>query len=201
MTYNQEPDLFSTPFSVDRIRQLNATFKECFGIPILRTMLPQWNNVCLVPLDGKEEIENSLLIGSKIADKSRLIPGPNVLKGLAADRNFVESCPEGYYMIGFWGYGVNSYAFYYSCVDSWSRVYFRLPYGGVYGDTEKEARQIRNFLVKYFDFEHKIRNKAKSLIAMENMGRGYYKIVIRNEKILEFEESFFENPDFNEKFK
>ena len=91
----------------------------------------------------------------------------------------------GYFLVGFWGYGANSYAFYYSIVDSWKRVWFRLPYGGVYSDNKKRANDIIKFFPKYFDFQEKLSGKVKKLIAMESMGVGYYKVELLDGGTLE----------------
>ena len=50
--------------------------------------------------------------------------------------------PPGAFMTGFYGYGMNSYAFYR--VESTTRVsaFLRLPYGGAYMDDEKERANI-----------------------------------------------------------
>ncbi|MBC8460036.1 MAG: hypothetical protein H8D67_18770 [Deltaproteobacteria bacterium] len=170
------------------MKKLKAKFQKCFGIPIPKIMLPEEN---LAALDRKHE--DVLLFGSRIA-----IQKPFLVQGDIGQ--FIESCPEGYFLIGFWGHGVNSYAFYYSRVDSWSKVFFRLPYGGVYMDNEKMARCIREFLTHYFEFEQEIMEKVRTLLAIESMGVSYYKIVMPGCKTFEFEESLFENPNFREKF-
>lgn len=168
--------------------KLKATFQKCFGIPIPKIMLPEEN---LSPLDGKPE--DALLYGSGIAIQKPLLVQCDI-------RQFIESCPKGYFLIGFWGHGVNSYAFYYSRVDSWSKLFFRLPYGGVYMDNEEMARCIREFLNHYFDFEQEIMEKVRTIVAIESMGVGYYKIVMPGCKTFESEESLFEDPNFKEKF-
>ena len=61
-------------------------------------------------------IDKSLLVGSEQASKN-----PMLIQGDISE--FLKSAPEGYFLSGYWGHGVNSYAFYYSRVDSWSRVF------------------------------------------------------------------------------
>lgn len=102
------------------MKKLKDKFQKIFSIPIPRSLLPLdkiWR-VC-------EKLEYSLLLGSSIA-----IQRPYILQ--ADIKPFIDSCPKDYYLIGFWGHGVNSYAFHYSLVDEWRKIFFRLPYGGVY---------------------------------------------------------------------
>lgn len=135
--------------------KLMRTFEKCFGIPIPEIMLPK---EMLLSWD------NSLLFGSSIARSCK-----ELYLVQACITNFIESCPEGYFLIGFWGHGVNSYAFYYLRVDFWSKIYFRLPYGGVYMDNEKNAKHIREFLINFIAFEKELVGNVKSLIAVESM--------------------------------
>lgn len=107
---------------------------------------------------------------------------------------FVEQAPVGYATFGFWGYGVNSYAFYYSRVDEWSRVFFRLPYGGVYMDNIQAADYISAFVPAYFEFERRIRGVTDNWIALDAMGSGRY---LRQAGIRQWEyrESIVQAPD------
>ena len=190
------------------MKKLKSTFQECFCFSIPQIMLLGEK---LFPLDGKRvkdhhgknqkenlvpsdsKSEEALLFGSRTA-----LQGPYLLQGNIG--RFIESCPEGYFLIGFWGHGVNSYAFYYSRVDSWSKVFFRLPYGDVYMDNKKMARYIREFLTHYCDFEQELIGKVEKLIAIESMGDGYYEVVMPGGKTFELDESLFGKPNFKEKF-
>ena len=89
-----------------QMKKLKSYFQESFGIPIPPIMLP---NVEFVPMDDRDPDE-SFLFGTQISLKKQyLVQG--------AIRDFIDNCPQGYFLIGFWGHGVNSYAFYYSRVD------------------------------------------------------------------------------------
>ena len=66
-------------------------------------------------------------------------------------------------------------------------------------DNEYMAKCICNFLAKYFEFEKKLNGKAESLIAVESMGSGYYKIILSDYKLIELKESLFYEPKFEEK--
>jgi hypothetical protein len=167
------------------MNKLIETFKKSFGTSIPRIMLPKEE---IFPLDNKNS-EEAFLFGSKIARKEQFLSGGDI-------GSFIESAPKGYFLIGFWGYGVNSYAFYYSRVDSWSKIFFRLPYGGIYMDNEKMGKCVREFLTSYFKFERRIKKRVKTLIAVESMGEGYYKIELPDGEAFELEESLFENAEF-----
>jgi hypothetical protein len=168
------------------MQDLKAMFQQCFGIPLLPSMLP--DNELLPLLQG----EGGLLYGSRQASQEQY-----VLQGHIA--GFIESAPEGYFLIGFYGHGINSYAFYYSRVDAWSKVLFRLPYGGAYMDNDKMAASVVQFLTRYFEFEQGLRGMAEHLVAIESMGEGEYRITLKNQRLVEFRESLFDNPDFYEK--
>jgi len=171
------------------MKNLESYFHKSFGIPIPKIILPDTK---LVPLDN-ENPDEAYLFGSPIAlEKTYLIQ--------ADLEPFINWCPEGYFLIGFWGHGANSYAFYYSRVDSWSNILFRLPYGGVYMDNEENAEYIREFLTRYFDFEKKLKREVNHLIAIESMGRELYEIVKPDGTRWETKESFFGNPNFDERF-
>ena len=166
------------------MKKLKSAFKNAFGVPIEQILVLEKN---LIPIEGNTE--DAVLFGSKAA-----VENPYLLDRPIEE--FTESTPEGFFLVGFWGYGANSYAFYYSVVDSWKRVWFRLPYGGVYSNDKLNANYIRKFLPKYFEFQEKLSGKIKKLIAMESMGDGYYKIITPDDKTVEVRESFLLNPDF-----
>jgi len=168
------------------MKNLEIVFKQSFGFSLPQSLLPQEK---LLPLE--EDPEESLLFGSPSA-----VLKPFLVQGDI--KSFIDSSPEGYFLIGFWGHGVNSYAFYYSRVDHWSRIFFRLPYGGVYMENEKMARQIREFLTRYIAFEKSIMGKISSFIAIESMDEGYYRLVSKEGKTIELKESLFCNPEFKE---
>lgn len=143
--------------------KLKKTFQECIGIPIPAELLP---DIELLPcLDKKAE--DALLFGTAAACKK-----PFLMQGQIEE--FLESAPYGYYLVGFWGHGVNSYAFYYARVDARSRVFFRLPYGGVYMNNEEMASQMRAFLYAFLTFEKEIGQKSARLVAVDAMDYGYY---------------------------
>jgi hypothetical protein len=168
------------------MKNLEIAFKRKFGIPLPQYLLPREN---LVPIGDPEE---SLLFGSPSA-----VQKPYLIQGDI--KSFIDTAPEGYFLIGFWGHGVNSYAFYYSRVDNWSRILFRLPYGGVYMDNDKMAQKIRAFLTCYIEFEKSNSGRLSLFIAIDSMSEGYYKAVTKDGKSMELKESLFCNPEFEKK--
>jgi len=79
------------------MKNLEITFKQSFGYTLPQSLLPQEK---LLPLAG--DPEESLLFGSPSA-----VLKPFLVQGDI--KSFIESGPEGYFLIGFWGHGVNSY--------------------------------------------------------------------------------------------
>jgi hypothetical protein len=114
--------------------------------------------------------------------------------------DFISSEDKGYFLIGFWGYGANSYAFYYLRIDEWSHIFFRLPYGGVYSNIEKDKTLLRKFLKNYFNFEPELKLRAKSMIAIDSMGYGDYKIELLDGRIVHLHESLNHDADFIGRF-
>lgn len=114
---------------------------------------------------------------------------------------FLQNAPIGYFLVGHMGHGVNSYAIHYACVDERSKVFFRLGIGGWYMNNDLEARRIREFLPKFFDFKKRIRDKTKMLIAVDSMWDGLYRILLHNGNALELGETLLDNPDFDLIFK
>ena len=75
-----------------------------------------------------------------------------------------------YVLAGHWGHGVNSYALYYIGVWGTHRVFFRLAYGGVYGDPERDAAFAVDFLTAYFRFRERQASRLAGLTVIHDMG-------------------------------
>ncbi|HOQ78497.1 MAG TPA: hypothetical protein PLB65_07950 [Candidatus Cloacimonas sp.] len=170
------------------LKKLKEVFQGIFGIPLPESPMA---DKLLVPLT--DNVKECLLFGSEIAAKDAFL-----IQGSLS--RFISECPEGYFLIGFWGHGINSHAFYYSRVDSWSKVLFRLGYGGAYMDNALEAKYIKDFLIRYFDFERKISGQVKSFIAIDSMDEGYYSIELPDGKEYEIQESLLRRPNFDDIF-
>jgi hypothetical protein len=146
----------------------------------------QWPSVSWSPLDSPNAQE-AMLFGSDSARARRCLT--------QADLDwFLNDAPQGYGMVGFWGYGVNSYAFYYARVDAWSRVYFRLPYGGVYMDNAQASMQIGLFVRALFEFERRVRLASSRWIAVEAGEHSRYERV-SGAKYWSIEESILHHED------
>jgi hypothetical protein len=167
---------------------LKMMFRESFGTPIDQ-IIPLKDD--LVPIDGP--VLSSLMFGSPVAAQEQFLIQSDI-------DPFMTSCPQDYFLIGFGGHGINSSAFYYSRVDSWSRILFRLPYGGVYTDNDAMAKLIVQFLTSYFGYEQKLREAVKNFVAIESMHKGYYKIEMPDGNIFELNKSLLAAPDFELKF-
>jgi len=126
------------------MKNLKKLFKASFGIP-LDQVIPLEDN--LVPIDGSAL--SSLMFGSPVAAPKQFLIQSDI-------DPFIRSCAQGYFLVGFGGHGINSSAFYYSRVNAWSRIFFRLPYGGVYTDNNVMAKLIIQFLTSFFGYEKQL---------------------------------------------
>jgi len=171
------------------MKKLKEVFRKSFGVE-LEEIIPFPEG--LLAIDSKN-CDEALLFASSIAKETK-----HGLYFVQADiGSFLKSCPRGYFMVGFWGYGINSYAFYYVRVDSMSKVFFRLPYGGVYMNNDQMALLVKNFLTNFLIFEKRLIGAVKSFVAVESMGVGYYTFLLRNKRKIELKESLFRDGDFD----
>src|SRR5204862_2515002 len=108
---------------------------------------------------------------------------------------YLEQRRDGYFLIGFWGHGVNTYAFYYVRDDGKSRIYLRLAYGGVYMDNDERARRIAAFLPAFFDFERREISAGSALVAVDSMGWGDYRVTTREGLLVNYPRSLFLHAD------
>jgi hypothetical protein len=155
------------------LERFKARFEEQLGMPLTSRLL---GDRPLAPLFYDEDAEDPVMLGSRAAAETPFLIQVDI-------DQFTESAPLGYFAIGFWGHGTNSYAFYYCKVEPRLKVFFRLPYGGVYMDNAREAASIRRFLDTYFDFERDFLASADtdaSMTAIESMGFGLYELLVRS---------------------
>jgi hypothetical protein len=167
--------------------KLQRAFEEAFGIPFSTCPLPECD---LFPM-GEDQIEDELLFGSEEALKTPILRAGDI-------DTFMVKCLPGFFMVGFWGHGVNSYAFYYSRIDERSKIYFRLPYGGAYMNNEEAARQIARFVPAFFAYEAQLKGHGYELIAVDSMWEGWYRMKDREGKETEYGKSLLEYPNFSE---
>jgi hypothetical protein len=159
---------------------LEQRFQAAFGIPLAALPMP--------PHLGRI-FPGALLYGSELAKQKPLLTQSDV-------EEFVGCPREGYFQIGFWGHGVNSYAFYYVRDDPRSRVYLRLPFGGVYMDNEENATRIARFLPALFEFERTQLEAGSTLLAVDSMGAGDYRLTTKDGELMEYACSLCGNPKF-----
>jgi hypothetical protein len=177
----------SAPRRVREMKKLLSTYRKTCGKPFPIGLLAEHPVSSLVPLDG-QPLDKSLLIGSTEASRK-----PSLIQGDISE--YLKKGPKGYFLVGYWGYGVNSYAFYFARINSWSRVFFRLPYGGAYGDRVREGLLVGQFLESVAFYEMKLREMCRSLIAVDSMGKGYYKVINKDGTSIELNESLFRAMD------
>lgn len=153
-------------------------------------------NLNEVPLPDVDlfEVPGHYLIGSRSALKKFYLSQGDIWE-------FFSNNPENYFLIGFWGHGFNSHAFYYIRTDSKSKIFFRLPFGGTYMNNERASERISKFLAFFFDFENKIIDNVKEFIALESFGQAKYKIIRNDGSSFVFEKSLLRSDDIEAGFK
>ncbi|QDV39323.1 RNA recognition motif domain-containing protein [Tautonia plasticadhaerens] len=141
---------------------LRQAFEQTLGIPF--SVLPIPDRPIVRIFDGP-----AMLYGTREA-KERPVLYSGQVDSIAAG-----SYP-GYFLVGAWGHGVNSFAFYYARDDGCSRLYFRLAHGGAYMDNEAQAAKIAKFLPDFFAFEaERIREEGR-ILAIDAMYWGMYRV-------------------------
>jgi hypothetical protein len=131
------------------------------------------------------------LIGSPAADAAPLL--------LQADIGRLDELPLGYFLTGFWGHGANSYAFYFCEVDEARRVFFRLPYGGIYDDVARQRRAVVAFLSGYAELRR--RDDVVKLRAVDSMGEARYDLELKGGGRRAHAESLYGSADFDVLFR
>ena len=111
-----------------------------------------------------------------------------------------ETPPVGHCLVGFYGYGTNSYSFYFSRVTPGSAIHLRLSYGGFYGDPIEDARRVREFLSAVFEFERAVKDAGRELLAIESMGLGSCRVSAGGVPIFVRDGSMYRSPRFDQLF-
>lgn len=173
------------------MKTLKKFVKDAFDIPLSLFPIPEEN---LYPLDyaeGMNEDELNKLISrpAKVKDLNGayLIGTKPAAKKLILTEGgfeFLHEMKPGYFFMGYWGYGVNSYSFYYARVDKKNRVYFRLQYGGYYTDPKEDAAMIREFLLSFFRYDVWIKDHSKHFIAINVMDAEFYEATLKDDKVI-----------------
>ncbi|MBI5866793.1 MAG: hypothetical protein HZB43_00630 [candidate division Zixibacteria bacterium] len=167
------------------MEKLHQVFAQEIGIPLTVLTIP---DCVLEPLDGPPD--KALLYGSPSAKKNQFLIQGDIF------HKFISDCQIGYFLIGFWGHGVNSYAFYYARVDEQSKICFRLPYGGVYMDNKECAAEIARFLSAFAAFEHRLAGCPHQLVAIDAMAHGRYRLELPGDVVVEHNDTLLHSADF-----
>jgi len=143
------------------IDDLRRGFEAAFGIPF---------GVVPMPDDLVQIFPGRPLWGSAISKQEPLLTQSDT-------EAFLKGSRAGYFLIGFWGHGVNSHAFYYVHDDGRNHVFLRLSYGGAYTDNVEQARRVATFLPAFVDFERRHREAGSVLRVVDSMGAGDYQVI------------------------
>lgn len=165
----------------DGMHALIDRFEKAFGLPF--SILPSLPER-LEPADEKNMLW-----------RSRTVTSDNYL-GIGPGTD-LRSVPIGYFMVGFWGYGINSHAFYYCRKDALSMIFLRLGYGGYDMDNEEAAAQIRQFLPALFAFDAEVRARGAQFDALDTMGAGSYRVTEPDGTVTEYSGSLLQSADFS----
>jgi hypothetical protein len=152
---------------MDRLAGITVeTFAELFErimkAPVPFSIPASYEVLSSRQISGKEA---ELMIGS----------GTGTTLLVQADANIVRDAPVGWFQAGFWGHGVNSYAFYYGRVTERARIYLRLRYGeGAYvKDPEAHRAHALETLQKCITLESL---PCKHVTVIQSMEYVYWRI-------------------------
>ena len=175
------------------MKKLNELFREAYNTSITDLITIPDDLVPFPPEKGADAYNFLTPISLSKRDYPYIVQGDI--------QPFLKEAPEGYFHIGYWGHGVNSYAFYYVRVDSKSKIFFRLHYGGFYSNAEEDGKHGKRFLENFFAFEKKIEGIVDHFIAVESMGRAHYLFTMNDDQEHEYRKSLFRNANFLDQFK
>lgn len=118
--------------------RVRENFEKAFGMPFPEVFLPHPDRE---PLSRRGDEH---LAASQVFDEGLKLP---------VNSNGFDDAPVGTWATGHWGYGTNSYAWYFIRKDERRRVFLRLFWGGAYGDPVSDAACVREFTQRYGAFE------------------------------------------------
>ena len=114
--------------------------------------------------------------------------------------DFLEKQPRGYYAIGYWGHGLNSYRFCYRVAEQNRVIWVELSYGGFFDDEDKFARDIEEYLSELALFLEKARRAGIDVEVIESMWVGDYRLFDSEGNGIHFEGSLIGATGLNRKF-
>ncbi len=108
-------------------------------------------------------------------------PGAELYLGAGDLERFRSSAPPDYRMLGFWGHGANSHAFYSVASAPAETIYLRLHTGGAYTDPAACMADIADYLPALQSLLRTVRRRNGSAVIVEAMGHAHYEITIDGE--------------------
>ncbi len=114
--------------------------------------------------------------------------------------DFLERQPQGYYAIGHWGHGLNSYRFCYRVAERNRVIWLEIPYGGVFQNEEQDARDIESYLSELVSFLEKADRAGIDVEVIESMGIGDYRLFDAEGNGIHFEGSLLGATDLTRRF-
>ena len=131
------------------------------------------------------------LPGGLLFQPMHRVPGAPMLRVSAAGaelylaardiERFRSSAPTGYRMLGFWGHGANSHAFYFVAREPSETIYLRLQTGGAYCDPAACMADIADYLPALQSVRQAVRRRDGSALIVEAMGHAHYEVTIGGE--------------------
>ncbi len=88
----------------------------------------------------------------------------------------LDRLPVGYCVIGFWGHGVNSHAFYFFDVREDRRITIRLPYAGAYVDFEAARQRLAETMEGLRSVVPEALEACELVEIVMNMGTGFVRL-------------------------
>jgi len=170
------------------LKPLRTDFAEAFGQPFPNWMVENTDVVEIVPDRG-----GGYLVGDAHARARPVLVGGDLT-------DFVNAAPVGYLMVGLWGHGVNSHAYYYSHVEAAGRVWLRLPFGGVYMDNDDNAAAIPDFFTRLYEFLHILRDRRMRYLITHHFSSGEIHIETADGRTAEHHGTFLYYPEFERYF-
>jgi hypothetical protein len=116
-------------------------------------------------LEALQPIRNAHLLSSQTEGLQQILVGP------VSTKRFEELAP-GHRTVGFWGYGTNSYYFYFISNQPNEKVYLRLHTGGAYTDTVTAAQEITDLLPVLLFLMREVRRLQGNLLLIQSAGEG-----------------------------
>ncbi len=145
-----------------------SEFKAKFQTRFLQQFHIDWPDEFLC--DGLQMVKGcDLLSTASLNALGRILVGP------IATTMATNSLPMNHHTVGWWGHGLNSYAFYFISRRDNETIYLRLHTGGAYTDTVTAAKEISDYLPAFIRMLRAAREDGGELLAIESMGKGHYR--------------------------